>query len=371
MKKRGYHEKGHIIKLKTHNNKSMSGKGSVSKTSEKPVGKTNKATEKAGLHFNVNETKKWMKNQFTLSDEPEKKVLFQGAHIALTAACEALCNNLMSLVVKELPKEVSGLYTLTSSHMIYAIQNNSDYISLFRNMIEKFDPDTNYTSMFWIERKVVDRFIESRHGTNIKLDSRAYNFMAFLLNSFAVTTTRAASVLMKYSKRSSMNIKTIRAAIEIIAPDTVSNSLAMRIDECATGTGEDEEDSENEGAGSGESADEGEAAPAPSKSGKGAARKPAVAAKKEESDSESESESESDAEEPAKAPAKGKAKAAPAKEPAKEKETVKAKPVPKKAAAAESESETSDDSDSDSDSESEPETKKGKAAAKKPAAKSK
>ena len=71
----------------------------------------NKATDEAGLSFNVNTTKKWLKKQFEVVGLDMPK--FHAAHVGLTAVVESLLSSILSHVNSHLPKEKSSLYKIT------------------------------------------------------------------------------------------------------------------------------------------------------------------------------------------------------------------------------------------------------------------
>ncbi len=90
----------------------------------------NKATVAAGLHFNVNSTKKWMIKQIKVADT--KVPIFSKSHVALTAGIEGMINAILKAVVTRLPKEPSGLYNISRAAVMYAMQLDVDLALFFQ-----------------------------------------------------------------------------------------------------------------------------------------------------------------------------------------------------------------------------------------------
>ncbi len=204
----------------------------------------NKATTAAGLNFNVNATRKWLKEQFTVIDTECPKL--SGSHIALTAATEAFIQILIQNVINKLPKETSGLYNLSYASIIYGIQMEDELDYVFSKYLRKFDRDANYVNELWIPKKDVMTFIEKLHGENIKIDERGFNALAYVIIKFGVLLTRTAHNLMEYSKRKTMDSRSFVHAIKEHFNDGVRNQLLMKIDDAIKQMGEDDSDDEKE-----------------------------------------------------------------------------------------------------------------------------
>jgi hypothetical protein len=219
------------------------------KEQPKEKSKHNAATDKAGLSFNVNTTKNWIKKQFDVVGMETPK--FHGAHVALTAVVESLLMSVLSHVNSHLPKDKSSLYKITLPALSYPLQLDSDYSKLFKDSFTTFDGDTNYTDQFWMSKSDVNSFIESHFGDNIQLEAKAYNMLCYLLLKYAVQITRTSGHLMTYAGKKTLEPKAVRTAVLIHTPETVANTIVMKLDDAVKNSsesedGEDEEEQEEE-----------------------------------------------------------------------------------------------------------------------------
>ena len=72
----------------------------------RPKDGLNDATRNAGLNFNVLAFRTWMKSQLAISGIKEDELpKFKGAHVALSAANEAMCLALFNATMKHLQKQ--------------------------------------------------------------------------------------------------------------------------------------------------------------------------------------------------------------------------------------------------------------------------
>ncbi len=220
-------------------------KQASNETTEKSPKGLNNATIKAGLSFNVNETKKWLKRQFEINDQ--EVPLIRGAHVALTAIVESMISSILSVVVSNLPKEKSGLYAISRPSISYTMQLDADYRSMFWRFIETYNPDTNYGDQFWISQNFIMKYIEKIHGDNIKLDNKGYNFLAYLLLNYCVTITRTATIIMTSLEKKSLDHKLFKCAVKIHTAESLINSIFMKVDDATKvlGDGEDEDGEDN------------------------------------------------------------------------------------------------------------------------------
>ena len=253
--------------------------------------KHNAATDKAGLSFNVNTTKNWIKKQFDVVGMDTPK--FHGAHVALTAVVESLLMSVLSHVNSHLPKDKSSLYKITLPALSYPLQLDSDYSKLFKDSFTTFDGNTNYTDQFWMSKSDVNYFIESHFGDNIQLESKAYNMLCYLLLKYAVQLTRTSGHLMTYAGKKTLEPKAIRTSVLIHTPETVANTIIMKLDDAIKNSSESDDGEEEEE----EDEQEEEKADAKTGSKKQEAKEVSESDESDEEVSEAESESESESEE--------------------------------------------------------------------------
>jgi hypothetical protein len=206
--------------------------------------KTNQKTREAGLSFNVNSTKNWIKKQFTCQNLEIPK--FRNSHVGLTAVIESLILNILHEVKSQIPKDKSSLYKITLPVLSYTMQLNDNYNKLFNYYFSKYNSDMNYTDTFWITQKDIKNFIEHSMGDNIQLDAQAYNFLAFLLMTYSSKLVNTANSIIKYVKKSTLDAKAIRTAVEIHTPDNIANYIYPKFDEAITNNTEEKSDDEGD-----------------------------------------------------------------------------------------------------------------------------
>lgn len=198
----------------------------------------NALTRSANLSFNVQRFKDLIKNQLKISgvaDDGQPNIT--GAHVALAAANEALCLELLRPIMAQLGKDKSGLFPLSKAAISNAVQLDSDLNSLLYRFLVTFDADTVYTSQYCVDQAVLTAFVEKNQTSTIKLDHSAYNLVAYLLNKFSVLMTKSAHVIMQYGHRKSLNGGSVLAGIKIHCTDQLAHRLAMKVDDALKSSG--------------------------------------------------------------------------------------------------------------------------------------
>ena len=210
-------------------------KNTESKDVKEPKVKHNQATNKAGLSFNVNTTKNWIKKQMEVQDV-EVMPKFSGAHVALTAIIESLLMSVIGHVNSQLPKDKSSLYKITLPVLSYNLQLDDNFGKLFRDSFSTYDADTNYGESFWISKNDITTFIESHWSDNIQLDVKAYNQLAYLLMRYAIVIIKTSYYLMSYAGKKTLEPKSLRASVLIHTPQTIANTILIKLDDAVKNT---------------------------------------------------------------------------------------------------------------------------------------
>lgn len=296
-------------------------------TADKPKDGLNEATRKAGLVWNVNKFKDWIKEQFTsfgLDDDSHPKI--SHAHTALSAACEAMCTQIMNVAETNLKKEKSGLYNLSKAGIAYGIQFDSALNYTFYHSLCKFDQDTDYRNQFCIPQADVSKFVEKKFSSsNIKLDGTGYNVLAYLLNAFSVRLTKTALEFMTCSKSKSLRPNQFLSAVRIHTQEPVTSLLVKKIEDAVKLAGPEESD-DNEAEAEAEP-EEGEKADKPEKNAKKEKDAPKKAPAKKDA---AKKEVEEDAEEVVEEADEEEVEEKPAKKETASKAKKESKPAPKK-----------------------------------------
>ena len=228
---------------KNNNNKNASEKDV--KDVKEPRVKHNHATNKAGLSFNVNTTKNWIKKQMEVQDV-EVMPKFSGAHVGLTAIIESLLMSVINHVNSQLPKDKSALYKITLPVISYNLQLDDNFGKLFRDSFNTYDADTNYGESFWISKSDITSFIDSHWSNNIQLDAKAYNQLAYLLLRYAIVIIKTSYHMMCYAGKKTLEPKALRTAVLIHTPQTIANSILIKLDDAVKNTpSEDAEENDS------------------------------------------------------------------------------------------------------------------------------
>lgn len=237
----------------------------------------NKATTAAGLTFNVNSFRNWMKDQFAdknqvINDEKEEKKKpskndenkdgendkvkdktrdrelpkFNGGHIALTAAVEDMIKIIFTACESYMPKDKAGLFELNKEALISACNINDDMKKMFKSYLEYYDVNENYTTNYVISKDKFAAFIDKHFGKNIKLTMEGYNLLVFFLNKFAINVVKISKELLDYSGKRSIKDKTIISCVRLICTEAVSERISRRIqDSCKQIVNDDEKSSKD------------------------------------------------------------------------------------------------------------------------------
>lgn len=273
-------------------------KSAAKEGDEKSIGDSpNIATHDAGLTFNVNSFKQWMKEQFKImvvgtpklktktkskakakadedgkekedtgeennddneKDDDDKKKSkssespvpkLNGAHIALAAANEALCSYIIKETIVHVPKEKTGLYTLGRASLIVSAQLDTDLKRFFSNHLEVYDSDTNFINQYCVPQKnknSVEAFILKHFGGNVHLDNTGYNLLAYMLLKFSSQITKTAHALMMYAGRGMLEPNSIYTAVKIACPEGLSNNICMRIEDAIKNSGDQRDKKKDE-----------------------------------------------------------------------------------------------------------------------------
>ena len=234
----------------------------------------NMATFKANLSFNVNTFKQWLKGQFEImpplpakakakkpakdqkakddeeDGEEEKtksdgKLKINGAHIALAAANETLCNMIIKETISYLPKEKTGLYVLGRSSLTAALQMNNEMLSYYFQSMKTYDADTNFGKQYCVAREDIRKYVSKNFGENIDIDATGFNLLAYLLIKFSSQISKTACLVISYAKKTMLDAKSIYTAVKICCPDAIANPICMRIEDAVKNSGEQKDEKED------------------------------------------------------------------------------------------------------------------------------
>jgi hypothetical protein len=204
----------------------------------------NQATTKAKLDFDVNRFKVFMARQYKISDPKSEsddweKPKFHGGQIALAAANEVLCNYIIKEAINHLSKDKVGLYTLDKNAFTATIKSEPDLKTAFLSLLEVYDPQTNFSDQYCIERKDIDKYIAKNFGENFSLDASGFNLLTYILLKYSSSVTKYASMFVKYAKKTMIVPNSICVASQIRLTEKLNNLVTIKIESTAQNSGMD------------------------------------------------------------------------------------------------------------------------------------
>lgn len=237
-------------------------KSEKSEKSEKPI--MNKLTTKVNLNFNVNAFRTWLKKYYEHNElyapkskpkdtDKEAKEMedhvpkFKGAHVALAAATEVLCNYILKETVKQLTKGTNGLYDISRAAIKYTVTLNENLEFLLSRSLTKFEKDSMYDSQFCIPHKEMTRYIDLSFGKNISLDNKAHSMLIYLLLSFCKDVARHIFNTMTYANKRSLDFGVVMCTIKNLCNGgDIEHDMVLKIEDTKKLCNEDDEEDESE-----------------------------------------------------------------------------------------------------------------------------
>lgn len=257
-----------IVKEQPKVEPKVEGKSDNKETGEKKTTLT-KLTQKAGLSFNVNSFRSWLKKYYEQNemyapkhkqsqkegdekahkeDVPEDHIpKFKGAHVALAASVEVLCHTILKETISQLNKGNSGLYDVSRPAIKYAVMFNDDLRFLFTRSLQSFKQTMMYETQYCIPRKEMTRYIDTTFGKIINLDPKSYNLLAYLLLSFSMDIASNIFNMMVYANKRTLDFSVIIYALKNLCTGTLEHNIILKIEDAKKLCNEDDDDDETEG----------------------------------------------------------------------------------------------------------------------------
>jgi hypothetical protein len=204
-------------------------------------GKLNKITEKAGLTFNVNACKSKLKDYYGSSEAPCPK--FAGGQIAITAVLEGMFKVLLLECRNKIRKTTTGNCIVTRDALLnQVILQNSSFVDYYATSLSKFDKDLLYRNLVPITDNEF-KAVVSQVDDSLSFDPQARNFISYLLLKVFNDLACAGGILLRHSKKSTLDGRTILFAIDMIhLPDTIASKMHDNIATVLKAFGKDLED---------------------------------------------------------------------------------------------------------------------------------
>jgi len=199
------------------------------------MNKKNKNTDKCGLVFNVNNTKKWMKKYFERVYEDTNTIKVSNAHFTLSATDEILCIKFSLYACKRAvdSEPVNGLYELTLNNIRDSIRLNADLNYTFERLLCKYDNGQDYLSEMNIKKQEIIEFIEKYafNGSNINIGKDALNFIMFIMLQNRIMLMNTIYNLVNYKKSKTISENAIAYAVQINYINELSKDLVRKVNE--------------------------------------------------------------------------------------------------------------------------------------------
>ncbi len=212
---------------------------------EKPKIKFNKLTLSAGLSLNINAIKKDMGtycvneglyvDSVSKDDDgnqivKQKKPMFSGGHIAMTAAVQELCRYICSAAFKYTEADEMGFKRVSRGTLRLAIIQDESLREFYHTeRLRAFDKDQSYLKQFPVNLKELTEFLK-KVDINLVLTNKARNFLCYLVVKAYYVTLRTAYRFLVYAKRTTMTADTILSAIDQNFEGALLDRLTTAID---------------------------------------------------------------------------------------------------------------------------------------------
>lgn len=221
------------------------------------MSKTNKLTQKAGLHFNVNKTKGAIlglyRSKSNIEDDEEykktEKPLIRKSQIAITSVLEHVCLAMLKLCEKEARKE-GDVKIVHPKTIKRAIRGNNEMNELFMLPLSKFDKSQNYDTISVVctstkkPGKYVDSFLKEKLE-GVSLSKHANAMLRYLLCCLFDRLAMASYAVKEHSGNKSVSDREVETATKILLSGTLCKNTLQNISECIKKAGDaDEEDAE-------------------------------------------------------------------------------------------------------------------------------
>ena len=201
----------------------------------------NKATQTAGLVFNVNTVRNKMREYFESQGEknsPEKtSPMLSGGQTALTAVLEKLYELILRECLKQTGKDKSALRVVTREHLQYSVLLHSGLKSYYFLSFEHFDKDSMYKDQLPVTTEAMDKVME-RVDTTLSLTPRARNLACFLLHRVFKDLVSTATQFLSFAKRKSLDANCIMHVVRNRFPDGVAHELINEVTRAMKAAGE-------------------------------------------------------------------------------------------------------------------------------------
>lgn len=253
------------------------------KDAKKSKAEVNHNTEKAGLKFNVNTRREWLKEflsgeaRFKLpepkpkkdeekkeGEEKKQEIIISGSQNSLTAIEQVLCSHIANLAWDKITEKTkkTGLFEMNYDKFNDAVVNDKEMNAVFGPILKSYNADNDYFKLLKISKEDEIRvFVENcTNSENTKLSKCGLKFLSFLLNHNRTQLAKCAFIIVKRLGKRTISEKDFNSAVEILFGDQPGfyNKLCKKLDDVSQTVKNSGKKDESDGDASG-SDDEGDA----------------------------------------------------------------------------------------------------------------
>lgn len=199
----------------------------------------NKATQTAGLTFNVNTVKNKLKESY--ESQGVTTPMFSGGHTSMAATLQKTCELILRECVKRVGKDKSGVRQVNRESLQYAVLLHSGFKQYFLVQLDHFDPTQMYKDQVPVAQAEMDQVLEGV-DKDLSLTPRARNLLCFLLLKVFTDVAHTCSQMLEFSKKKSLDARCVMYGVSNRFPDSVASELRSEIVRVAKAFGDELED---------------------------------------------------------------------------------------------------------------------------------
>ena len=203
----------------------------------------NAATTLAGLKFDVNLIRRFMKDHFkqnckqTEAKKDGKTITIilapkiSNAHIAIAAALQELYIILIQNTLNNTLKDKSGLHNIVKLTLVNAMYKEAPLRKYYTTIAETFSDQLDYSKNLPIAEKIMDSLGDEKFKatSNFKLTGPARNMLCFILFSAYSEIVSTAHQFTEFARKNVIKVPAIIYSVKNIFPKELAAPLIQAI----------------------------------------------------------------------------------------------------------------------------------------------
>lgn len=200
----------------------------------------NKATQKAGLMFNVESIKKDLKQYYEThfekqgeaKDDEKNKILvvpqFTGGQHAMSAFLQKLYELILQECQKCVPKDKSGIRQVTLENLQYTILLNKGMEQYFLSSLKYYDPNQIYDHSCPVVLSEMEEVMESV-SKELAFTKQAHNLVCYLLTRAFNDIAHDCHYMIEYAKKRTFSGRCVHFAVSSKFHESIACELRNAI----------------------------------------------------------------------------------------------------------------------------------------------